>query len=161
MLFVLKTNLYTNRYKGETLLAQEEVANQSGARNLKMKSNLICRILVVVFYQWQILEKIQTVHNCKKFCHCKFSIHNFHVSSFITYRSCKHLDNKHTIFGRVVGGMETLSEMEKIEVDNQDKPIEDIVILKAQIFVDPYQEADEQVITTSQFSLKFYLFVYS
>lgn len=41
--------------------------------------------------------------------------------------------------------METLSEMEKIEVDNKDRPIEDIVILKAQIFVDPYEEADEQV----------------
>lgn len=56
------------------------------------------------------------------------------------------MDNKHTIFGRVVGGIETLNEMEKIEVDNQDRPIEDIKILKAQIFVDPYQEADEQVI---------------
>lgn len=62
---------------------------------------------------------------------------------FITYRSCKHLDNKHTVFGRVVGGMETLNEMEKIEVDNKDRPIEDIVLLKAQIFVNPYDEADE------------------
>lgn len=67
------------------------------------------------------------------------------VFSFITYRSCKHLDNKHTIFGHVVGGMETLSEMERIEVDNKDRPIEDIVLIKAQVFVDPYQEADEQV----------------
>lgn len=33
--------------------------------------------------------------------------------------------------------------MEKIEVDNKDHPIEDIVIEKAHIFVDPYQEADE------------------
>lgn len=41
--------------------------------------------------------------------------------------------------------METLSEMERIEVDNKDRPIEDIVIIKAQVFVDPYQEADEQV----------------
>ncbi|KAF5307913.1 hypothetical protein FQR65_LT06480 [Abscondita terminalis] len=64
---------------------------------------------------------------------------------FITFRSCKHLDNKHTIFGRVVGGMDTLTIMERIEVDNLDKPIEDIVILKTQIFVDPYQEADEQL----------------
>lgn len=67
------------------------------------------------------------------------------LSSFITYRSCKHLNNKHTIFGRVVGGMETLNEMERIEVDNKDRPIEDIVILKAQIFVNPYDEADEQL----------------
>lgn len=41
--------------------------------------------------------------------------------------------------------METLSEMERIEVDNKDRPIEDIVVIKAQVFVDPYQEADEQL----------------
>ncbi|KAI4460673.1 peptidyl-prolyl cis-trans isomerase-related [Holotrichia oblita] len=64
---------------------------------------------------------------------------------FITYRSCKHLDNKHTIFGKVVGGMETLSEMEKIEVDNKDRPIEDIILIRAQVFVDPFEEADEQL----------------
>lgn len=64
---------------------------------------------------------------------------------FITFRSCKHLDGKHTIFGRVVGGIDTLNAMEKIEVDNKDRPIEDIVIEKAQIFVDPYQEADDQL----------------
>lgn len=39
--------------------------------------------------------------------------------------------------------MDTLSEMEKIEVDNKDRPIEDIVVLKTDIFVDPYQEADD------------------
>uniref|UniRef100_A0A0V0G9W3 Putative cyclophilin type peptidyl-prolyl cis-trans isomerase n=1 Tax=Triatoma dimidiata TaxID=72491 RepID=A0A0V0G9W3_TRIDM len=64
---------------------------------------------------------------------------------FITYRSCKHLDGKHTVFGRIVGGMDTLSAMEKIEVDNKDKPIEDIVIQSVQVFVDPYQEVDEQL----------------
>lgn len=55
------------------------------------------------------------------------------------------MDNKHTIFGRVVGGIETLTEMEKIEVDNKDRPIEDIIIIKTQTFVNPYTEADEQV----------------
>ncbi|KAK4876281.1 hypothetical protein RN001_012703 [Aquatica leii] len=73
---------------------------------------------------------------------------------FITFRSCKHLDNKHTIFGRVVGGMDTLTIMERIEVDNLDKPIEDIVILKTQIFVDPYQEADEQLKNDREEELK-------
>lgn len=65
--------------------------------------------------------------------------------SFITYRSCRHLDGKHTIFGKLVGGMETLNEMEKIEVDNKDRPIEEIIIEKVHIFVDPYQEADEML----------------
>lgn len=51
------------------------------------------------------------------------------------------------MFGRVVGGLDTLSAMEKIEVDNKDRPIEDIVVEKAQVFVNPYTEADEQVFT--------------
>lgn len=41
--------------------------------------------------------------------------------------------------------MDTLNEMEKIEVDNKDQPIEDIRIENAHIFVDPFQEADEQL----------------
>lgn len=65
--------------------------------------------------------------------------------SFITYRSCKHLDGKHTVFGKLVGGMETLNKMEQIEVDNNDKPIEDIVIVSIEVFVDPFQEAIDQL----------------
>ena len=64
---------------------------------------------------------------------------------FITYRSCRHLDGKHTIFGKLVGGFETLNEIEKIEVDNKDRPIENIFIQRVQVFVDPFQEADEQL----------------
>ncbi|CAD7014882.1 unnamed protein product [Ceratitis capitata] len=64
---------------------------------------------------------------------------------FITYRSCKHLDGKHTVFGKLVGGMDTLTQMEKVEVDNKDRPIEDIVIESAQVFVDPFKEALEEL----------------
>ncbi|XP_074094718.1 RING-type E3 ubiquitin-protein ligase PPIL2 [Cotesia typhae] len=66
---------------------------------------------------------------------------------FITFRSCRHLDRKHTVFGKIVGGLDTLNAMEKIEVDNKDRPIEDIIILRANVFVDPFQEADEQLAT--------------
>lgn len=62
---------------------------------------------------------------------------------FITFRSCRHLDKKHTVFGKIVGGLETLNAMEKIEVDNKDRPIENIFLQRAQVFVDPYAEADE------------------
>lgn len=31
-------------------------------------------------------------------------------------------------------------------MDNKDRPIEEIVLQKAQVFVDPYQEADEQLL---------------
>lgn len=40
--------------------------------------------------------------------------------------------------------------MEKVEVDNKDRPIEDIVIQKTQIFVDPFLEADEQLVAERQ-----------
>uniref|UniRef100_A0A670YIP1 Peptidylprolyl isomerase like 2 n=1 Tax=Pseudonaja textilis TaxID=8673 RepID=A0A670YIP1_PSETE len=65
---------------------------------------------------------------------------------FITFRSCAYLDKKHTIFGRVVGGFETLTAMENIESDPKtDRPQEEIKIESTTVFVDPYEEADAQV----------------
>lgn len=55
------------------------------------------------------------------------------------------MDGKHTIFGKLVGGLEALTEMERVEVDNRDRPIENIFIQRVQVFVDPFQEADEQL----------------
>ncbi|ALC42528.1 CG7747 [Drosophila busckii] len=64
---------------------------------------------------------------------------------FITYRSCKQLDGKHSIFGKLVGGLDSLQKMENIEVDNKDRPIEDIIIESSQVFVNPFEEAVEQL----------------
>lgn len=50
------------------------------------------------------------------------------------------------MFGKIVGGLDTLNAIEKVEVDNKDRPIEDIIVQRAQVFVDPYQEADEQLV---------------
>lgn len=55
------------------------------------------------------------------------------------------MDNKHTVFGRIVGGFETLNAIEEIEVDNKDRPITDIIITQTHVFVDPYQEVDDKV----------------
>ncbi|XP_064483461.1 RING-type E3 ubiquitin-protein ligase PPIL2-like [Ornithodoros turicata] len=64
---------------------------------------------------------------------------------FITYRSCRHLDSKHTIFGKLVGGLEALTTIEAIETDNKDRPIEDVFIRDTLVFVDPFQEVDTQL----------------
>ncbi|XP_033627166.1 RING-type E3 ubiquitin-protein ligase PPIL2-like [Asterias rubens] len=64
---------------------------------------------------------------------------------FITYRSCKHLDKKHTIFGRLVGGMDTLANMERVETDKKDRPKEVITIEDAVVFVNPFDEVDEEL----------------
>ncbi|CAG9467717.1 unnamed protein product [Pedinophyceae sp. YPF-701] len=63
---------------------------------------------------------------------------------FILYKSAPHLDNKHTVFGKVVGGMETLTAMERVETDNDDKPKRTIRIVGCEIFVDPFKELDEE-----------------
>lgn len=63
---------------------------------------------------------------------------------FFLYKSASHLNYKHTVFGRVVGGIETLSLMEKVPVDDEDRPLEDIKILRVSVFVNPYTELEEE-----------------
>jgi peptidyl-prolyl cis-trans isomerase-like 2 len=58
--------------------------------------------------------------------------------SFITYRPVPHLDRKHTVFGKVVGGLEVLDKMEEEPTDHDDKPVKDIKINSIIIFVDPF-----------------------
>ncbi|CAM9187425.1 unnamed protein product, partial [Hapterophycus canaliculatus] len=59
---------------------------------------------------------------------------------FITYKSCKHLDNQHSVFGRVVGGMPALAAIEAVPTDSKDKPREEIVLVKATVFSNPITE---------------------
>nr|CAD1837812.1 unnamed protein product [Ananas comosus var. bracteatus] len=63
---------------------------------------------------------------------------------FILYKSANHLNFKHTVFGMVVGGLTTLSAMEKVPVDDDDRPLEEIKIINATVFVNPYAEPDEE-----------------
>ena len=60
---------------------------------------------------------------------------------FILYRAAKHLDRKHTVFGKIVGSEETLRRLEDAKVHEGDKrPIEPITIETINIFVDPFEE---------------------
>lgn len=63
---------------------------------------------------------------------------------FILYKSAVHLNNKHTVFGVVVGGLTALAAMEKVPVDDDDRPLEEIKILNCKVFVNPYTEPDEE-----------------
>ncbi|KAF2185865.1 hypothetical protein K469DRAFT_687693 [Zopfia rhizophila CBS 207.26] len=60
---------------------------------------------------------------------------------FILYRQAPHLDRKHTIFAKVVGGLDTtLKAMEMAETGEKDRPVDDIQILDVVVFVDPFEE---------------------
>ena len=65
---------------------------------------------------------------------------------FITFRSARHLDGKHTVFGRVVGGLETMDKLEAVPTNKHDKPKKEIKVIKCQVFVNPYEEVDEMLV---------------
>jgi len=52
---------------------------------------------------------------------------------FITTTVCPWLDNKHTIFGRVVHGLEVVHAIENVKTDKVDKPYEDIKITNVSV----------------------------
>jgi peptidyl-prolyl cis-trans isomerase-like protein 2 len=59
---------------------------------------------------------------------------------FILYKSARHLDRKHSVFGKVVGGFDVLAKMEKVATDDKDVPAEEIRIERCTIFANPYEE---------------------
>ncbi|KAJ0097357.1 hypothetical protein Patl1_28514 [Pistacia atlantica] len=63
---------------------------------------------------------------------------------FILYKSANHLNFKHTVFGGVVGGLTALAAMEKVPIDDNDRPLEEIKITNVTVFVNPYSEPDEE-----------------
>lgn len=62
---------------------------------------------------------------------------------FITFKPCQHLDKKHAVFGRVVGGMEVVDAIERVETGAEDRPVEEVKINRVDVFVNPFQEYED------------------
>lgn len=63
---------------------------------------------------------------------------------FLTLAATPHLDTKHSVFGRIVGGMQTLDRMEAIGADNKtERPLQEIKINAVVVYSDPLDEADQ------------------
>ena len=62
---------------------------------------------------------------------------------FITYKACTHLDRKHSVFGRLVGGEAVLAALEALPTDGSDRPRQEVQLLRVEVFVDPCAEAEE------------------
>ncbi|KAK1443453.1 WD40 repeat containing protein [Babesia gibsoni] len=48
---------------------------------------------------------------------------------FITTVLCPWLDGKHTVFGRVISGMDTVQAIERVPTNSDDKPLDDVKII--------------------------------
>jgi len=62
---------------------------------------------------------------------------------FITFKTQIHLDNKHTVFGKVVGGMNILDTIEKLPTDYKERPKEEVRIIDTTVFVNPFKDLEK------------------
>ncbi|WVQ76076.1 peptidyl-prolyl cis-trans isomerase-like 2 [Cryptococcus sp. DSM 104548] len=58
---------------------------------------------------------------------------------FFTFRETPHLDGKHTVFGKLVGGEDVLDKIERIPVLSSNRPVKDIVIIGVNVLQDPFE----------------------
>jgi peptidyl-prolyl cis-trans isomerase-like protein 2 len=56
---------------------------------------------------------------------------------FFTFSPSTHLDGKHTVFGKLVGGEDTLDRIEAVKVrpGGDNRPVKDIIIQSVQVYV--------------------------
>jgi peptidyl-prolyl cis-trans isomerase-like protein 2 len=60
---------------------------------------------------------------------------------FFTFAPTPHLNGKHTVFGKLVGGEDVLNRIERIHPrPGDDRPARDIKILGVQVLTDPFEE---------------------
>ena len=63
---------------------------------------------------------------------------------FITYKSCPHLNRKHSVFGKVIGGLDVLQRLEQVPTDKEtDRPIHTIKIEDVHVLENPVPKALE------------------
>ena len=51
----------------------------------------------------------------------------------VTAQACPWLDGKHTVFGRVTGGMDVVDTISALDTDGRDRPREDVVIERVEL----------------------------
>ena len=56
---------------------------------------------------------------------------------FITERDTPHLDNRHSVFGKVVAGIDIVKKIARVSRGRSDRPTTDVVLTKVEIFRSP------------------------
>ncbi|KAH0477103.1 MAG: hypothetical protein KVP17_003960 [Porospora cf. gigantea B] len=63
---------------------------------------------------------------------------------FLTFASAEHLNDKHTIFGRLVGGKETLAALEALRTNQEGRPKAPPRIVEVIIYSDPFDASGDE-----------------
>ena len=66
--------------------------------------------------------------------------HNNYNISFITFKSCPHLDGKHSVFGKITHGLDFLDKVEGLPANDKDQPKQDIIIEDTIVTINPYRD---------------------
>jgi len=64
---------------------------------------------------------------------------------YMTFKSASHLDGKHAVFGRVVGGLDTLAKLEGLKTDKDDRPTSEVRLISTNILVNPFTDIEAKM----------------
>lgn len=85
---------------------------------------------------WQTMESTQTLPRLVFYFHRLTLMYQF----FVTFKDCRHLDRKHSVFGKIRSGLQVLDVIEQIPTDSGDAPTLDLILKDIIIIDDPFDE---------------------